>query len=500
MEAARSYLNPDEIHYALLALPSHFKELYRSGLDTDHPPLLFLLLHPIASVTSSEVALRLIPVLAGTIFPWVVYRWLARVWTAGAGLAALTILTLSPNLISLSAQVRGYTLELLFASLALFFLDKVIQNRSLGATILFSVSLDLAILSEYSALWFAGAVGVYFVLECCCGAGALRRFSPRLLAAWALGQLSALAICAVLYWTSIRPRLKLSRGPIDGFLKGAFPAAHQNLAAFGALATVKQFAYAFSSAILGIGASCLFGAALIILWRGRSPGERTRNRIFAAFLVIPFALACAAAMLYVHPYGRSRHTVILSLFVAAGVGIAIDKVVRVFRPRPWMVGFGVAILGLFWIFAADPDQNNIARSRDRRASMIAGMSYLHSSIPPGSFVLADEEAALYLRFYFPHQRTSGRQLDFGGAEGMDLGAFRVVWRRWDFGEVNNFLDDLASLRGHFGLQPDTPIWVVDGGFDTGIDARLRARFPGLSLPAYRDFDGALTVFQLPPGF
>lgn len=477
MEAARSYLNPDEILHFFLSLSVDPKQ--------DHPPLLFVLLHPIAAVTSSELALRLIPVLAGAIFPWVVYRWLAKVWTRGAALAALVILTFSPNLIALSAQVRGYTLELLFAALALLFLDTALDRNSLRMMILFSISLDLAILSEYSAAWFAGAVGIYFLLQM-----SGRKIAPRLLIAWAVGQMSALAIYWALYLLAIRPRLAFRHGVIDEYLTGAFPGPRESALAFSVLATLKQFAYAFSSIPLGVGAALLFAGALVILWR------RAPNRSLAVFLVVTFLLACAAALLKLHPYGRSRHTVILCLFAAIGVRIALE---RMFRSRPWMGGLAALALALVWMFAAEPDQNNITRSRDRKASMIAAIDFVRSAIPPSSLVLGDEQSIRYLRFYLPDPRSLRLESEFDNPQGPPIGSLRVIWRRWDFRTVDDFLSDLASVRAEFGLSRDAPIWIVDGGFDSGIAARLRDRFPGISLPSFRDIDGALNVFQTPAG-
>jgi Dolichyl-phosphate-mannose-protein mannosyltransferase len=493
-EAARTYLNPDEILYFFLALPNSFRELFLAGLITDHPPLLFFLVHPVAVATSSETALRLIPVLAGTIFPWVVYRWLSKVWNAGAGLGALIILTLSPNLIALSAQMRGYTLELLAAALALWSLEVALEDSSLPAMILFDVSLWLAILSEYSAAWFAGAVAIYFLLRARDG-----RVAPRLWAVWAAGQLAALAIYGALYASVVRPRLAMRKEAIDPWLTGAFPGAHQNLLWFSLEGTFKQFAYASSSIAVGVGAAFLFVAALVVLWIGRSPVERKRTRILATLLVVPFLLACAGGLLKVHPYGRSRHTVILSLFVAAGVGIALD---RILRSRPWTAGFAALALGVVWIVAAEPDQNNIAQSRHHLASVVAAIDYLKSSIPLGSLVLVDKETARILQFYLPG-RQELPQKDLLNSlltpEGPPLGEYRLIWRRGDFGTVDHFLEDLASTRKEFGLSQDTPLWVIDGGWDIGIDRRLRMRFPGVSLPAYRDFDRALIVFQTPPG-
>jgi hypothetical protein len=244
-----------------------------------------------------------------------------------------------------------------------------------------------------------------------------------------------------------------------------------------------------------VGAAVLFAAALVILWKGCS-GERPRNRIFAALLVTPFLLACGGAWLKLHPYGRSRHTVILAVFAAAGVSIALE---RIFRARPWIGGAAAVTLGLIWMFAGDPDQNNIPRSRNHKSSMMAAMRYMESSIPAGALVLANKGTAAYIRFYAPSRQRLLPLADFNGQEESPMGSFRVVWRRWDFGEVDDLLTDLTSVRREFGLNRDAPVWVVDGGFDSGIDSRLRQRYPGISLPDFHSFEGAVTIFRAPPG-
>jgi hypothetical protein len=131
--------------------------------------------------------------------------------------------------------------------------------------------------------------------------------------------------------------------------------------------------------------------------------------------------------------------------------------------------------------------------------MIAGVAYLRSSIPPGSLILADHETARLLCFYLPGRHDLPMEANFDDPQGAMAGPYRVVWRSWDFGEVNQFLEDLASVRRERGLSRDAPVWIVDGGFDNGLDARIRNRFPGISLPSFHDFDGALTVFQTPSG-
>jgi hypothetical protein len=445
------------------------------------------------SISSSEVALRLLPVLAGSLFPWVVFRWLARTWNQGAGLAALLILTFSPNLVMLSAQARAYTLALLFAALALLFLEEALQRASLLYMLLFTGALYLAILSEYSAAWFAGAAGIYFLLRIRSSG-----VSRPLAAVWALGQAGTLAIYAALYWTSAHVLLAdPRRAPLlGGFLRGAFPQAGESLLRFSVLGTLRQFAYTFASIPLGLIAALLFAGGLVLLWRGRSAAERTRSRALAALLVVPFLLACAGAALELHPYGRSRHTVILSLFIAAAVGVALE---RLLRSRAWVAALAAVVLLPVWGLAAQEDRNNIPRNRSRRSSMIAALAHLRAAVPPGSLILTTRQTELMLRYYLGDPQVQASRWPPGVPAQAPLGPYRALLVHWEFGTGHRFLEDLATVRREFSLGPSEPLWVVEGGFDFGLHSRPRDRNLELQLPGLRDFDGALVVFRTPPG-
>jgi hypothetical protein len=491
-QAVRFYLNPDELQYFFLSLPSSFKALYLGSRQTHHPPLLFFLLHWVIGFSSSEIAVRMVPLLAGSLFPWVVYRWVARVWNVGAAFAALLILTFSPNLIALGAQARGYTLGLLFAGLAILFLEIALETGSILHLAAFTGWLYLAILSEYSTAWFAGAAGVYFLIR-----AREPRVSRRTIALWAPGQAGALSLYVLLYETILRSELNnpLRGRLVEGYLHGAFPTPHQNLFVFAVLGTVKQFAYTFSSAWLGVLALVLFAAGLILLWRGLTPGGQVRSRALAVFLVAPFPLALAGAVLLVHPYGRTRQTVLFSLFIALGVGVAVE---RIFRSRIWIAALCALVLVPLWHFAAEPDQLDIAGYRHRRESMIAAVDYLRSSLPAGTLIMTDMETGYLLHYYLKSDWEKDVHWDIGHPADEHFGPFRVTWVRWDLGSADTFAADLASVREHFGLNPGAPVWIVNGGFDIGVPLQPRDR-DAKTLPGFRNFDDAVVVFQTPPG-
>jgi hypothetical protein len=487
IQARSTYLNPDEASFFFLALPNSSEQLYLSTRIVHHPPMLVFLLHFVIGISSSETALRLIPVVAGSIFPWTVYRWLGKVASKWAGLGALIILTFSPNLIALSAQVRGYTLAFLFAGMAILFLENALEKNSVVYLACFTVSLCVAILSEYSIAWFAGAAGIYFLVRIY-----LAKVSRAMAITWALGQAAALFIYAFLYWTSLRVLLHSpsTQGSIDGFLRGAFPQQNQNIVLFGLLGTLKQFSYVFGSIWLGTLAALLF--SVTILWSISPKGRDMRTLVI--LLISPFIFAFAGALMHILPYGRSRHTAILGFFVAAGVGIALEKLAR---SRPWIAVLAAGLLIPIWQVAAEPDQNNIEMKRHHMQSMISAVNYIQSSVPPGSLILTDLETSLLLRFYISGEKPVFLEQTKGCPSAINLGRFRVAWSRWDFENADNFMTDLNAVQNRCGLAGAQAIWVADGGFSIGIGHRLHQSYPDIQFHDIRNFEGALEIFPIP---
>ena len=117
--AASFYLNPDEAFSYVLAARQDWHGLwgfYQNAVKSAHPPFLILVLRGVLRIGHSELALRLASVLAGASFPWLVMLWVRQLAGSAASLCALLLLTFSPTLIGLSAEVRPYALAFLFMS------------------------------------------------------------------------------------------------------------------------------------------------------------------------------------------------------------------------------------------------------------------------------------------------------------------------------------------------------------------------------------------------
>lgn len=316
--AIDTYLNPDEALQALAA-EGGWGDALRNSLKLTHPPLIIVVTHAALLVSRAELAVRLVPVLAGSLFPVLLFLWLWKVAGKIAAISALFLLTLAPNLVVVSAQLRSYTLALLLLSASLVVLEDALDRNQWQSMLVYSLLLWLCILSDYSMAWFVGAAGVYCLLR-------LKGSSGRVRATWAAGQLVALALYGFLFAIQIGNFRggTTEQAAVSVWLRAGFPQTGGMLA-FPFVNTVKQFAYLMASVPAGMVASVLFAAALFLLWTGRTGIERSKSRALAVLIVVPFLLNIAGAYAHLFPYGRSRHTLVIGLFCACGMAIFVER-------------------------------------------------------------------------------------------------------------------------------------------------------------------------------
>ena len=113
--AQATFFNTDEAWHYSLANQSSLAAAYKASLTLLHPPLLVFVLYFWRHLGTSNLWLRLPAVLAGTALCWAVYQWLSRVFGRSVGWAGLILVTFLPPIIALSAELRQYTLMLVFA-------------------------------------------------------------------------------------------------------------------------------------------------------------------------------------------------------------------------------------------------------------------------------------------------------------------------------------------------------------------------------------------------
>lgn len=450
-----TYLNPDEALQALLAFGS-WKDTLHGSLTVTHPPLLILVTHAVSLFSRKELALRLIPVLSGSLFPVLLFVWLRRVAGSMAAMGALLLLTMAPHLISLSAQLRSYTPALLFLSASLVLMEEAIEHREWRLMMAFGVLLWLCILSDYSMAWYVAGVGVYAVLR-------LRGAPVPVRAVWAAGQVAALSLYALLYVFQIRHfhGSSIAQDAITDWLKTSFPAPGHVLI-FPFENTVRQFTYLMASAPLGVLASALFAAAIVVLWTGRTRVDRNKARALAVLLVVPFALAILGAYAHQFPYGATRHTVVIGTLAAIGIAILLAAWPR---RAATAVLWGALLLTPLWLWKADPDPQDIGSYRNRKELIQQCLAYMRTTIPPGALIFTERETMLVLSYYGGQNEALPLTVRGHFLETRLDSRWRVAVADERYNTPEAYRAGLAAFRQHYGLGQGDPVWVLDGGWD-----------------------------------
>ncbi len=453
--AGTLFLNPDECMHLIAGAGGDWAGVH-------HPPLLLWWLWLASLVSEQPWWLRLLPVVAGALTAPATGYWLRRFLTTGTAWGLAALVAVSPNLVLLSIQLRGYAVAMLGTVLALYALDRAIAERSRRMLVWHFAALLLAILSEFGAVWVLLAAGLYGVAVM-----ARRQECRVLLPVWVAGQCALAGVMGMLYLFILRvvtealPVHKL----LAGYLHASIPAEGQNPLAFVAIGVWKQFAYLSSSWAAGLAAGALAAAGLWVWWR------RADERFV---LVTAVFLPAAAALAMLHPFGRTRHTVLTGLVALAAMGAGIELLGRY---RVWLAAAAAVTLCLL----PTPDSMNVPTGYGERAGWERALDQMVAAIPDGTTVLTDRETSLMLQ----------TRLVPRGERRLKSAGFR--YKGWSVVSPRAF--DWKALRTEqiLAIAPAGPVWVIDMGFS--VD-NLKERAPTLGLTAVIDVPGVLYAARL----
>lgn len=134
------------------------------GTGEPNPPLFYWAEHFILNFGNSELILRLIPAISGTLSIPLVFFIGRLVLDRHAGVIAAVLLTVSPFHIMYSQDARSFTLLLLIVCVALVFYLKGIFSGSLRSWILFGIFSALAFWLHFYVIIF---IATLFLLVLC---------------------------------------------------------------------------------------------------------------------------------------------------------------------------------------------------------------------------------------------------------------------------------------------------------------------------------------------
>ncbi|HSB77047.1 MAG TPA: glycosyltransferase family 39 protein [Terriglobales bacterium] len=479
------FLNPDEALIYFLSAQKSLAATYRASLLTAHPPLFYVLLYYWRLLGNSELMLRLPSVLAGTAFCWMAFKWLGRIAGSLTALVALVFFCFTPALVSLGAEVRQYSLLLLFLAACLYFLETALQENSAPAILVFSASLWLAILTQYSAWLFCLVVGIYALLRFA------RRPPPaRVLGCWGAGQAIALAIYAVLYRTQLPWLLKMAQ--VDKVFQG-----EQSRVASIPRETFRLFHYLFSQPVVGSVVLLLFVLGIITVWRPPAVDDPAKptGRQLAWLLFLPFVLSWAAALAGLYPFDGTRHSVVLALFVVAGATLGLT---RYGRPGSWNMPVVAAVLLIACYMFAAPLGAYIKPRNQRRRLMAEAVAFLRQSTPPRRVFLLDDQSTYLFRYYFCRDQAAAFSEVPGQFRDYFCGGYRVAGsRQWMLTPAQLPLDLNRAAR-LYRLPPGQEVWIFQAGWNVNKEPELVSRLRDFGCPAPRRFGENLLACRLSP--
>jgi len=495
--ASGTFLNPDEALHYLLANQSSCRLAYHASLTNAHPPLLTLVLYFWRGVGASEFVLRLPSVIAGTVFCWIFFQWLTRIVGPITGFIGLILATFLPPMVALAAEVRQYALLLLFLSTAAYLLEHALAENSAGMMLLSAISLYLALLSHYSAILFAAAMGIYSLLRVIA-----RRPSPQVCAAWVMGQAGAVGLVTALYVTHIS-KLKgdYAAGTIHGWLANSFfRPGHENPLLFAIARTGGVFQYIFGQLAVGDVAFLAFIAGVMLLWRENVPSADpiVPYRQLGLLLALPFALGAGAAIAGIYPYGGTRHSAFLIMFAVAGVSFLLAKLVK------QQVGCGI-VLAIFVVVVCNafgkPHRPYMLREDQSRVQMTRAMGFIRSQIPQSDLIFVDYQTRLLLGYYLCPQQPVSFSAPVGRLEEFRCGEHRVVAAGPDLYifTAENFLPRWNELLRSVPSEPTPAIWVLQAGWEVDLLHELESGAQEFRELNPQSFGKNITIFELTAG-
>jgi 4-amino-4-deoxy-L-arabinose transferase-like glycosyltransferase len=498
--ASGTFLNPDEaLHFRLANQPT-LALAYKESLTASHPPLLTLVLFYWRALGTSELCLRMPLVLASVAFCWIFYKWLAKAAGELAAFIALLFVAFLPPIVALSAEIRQYPLMLVFLASALYFLDQAFDKQSASRMAAFSLCLYLAMLSHYSAFWFAAALGIYALVRIL-----TERTRGGFVASWIASQLGGVALAIVLYKTHLSKlgvgdsRPVLQGWMSDEFLtRSYFDPAHGNRILFLLGHSFGVFQYFFGQLVVGDVMGLLFIAGTVLLLRGKGLPDHLRQRRLALLIILPFAIACAASMAHVYPYGGTRHMAFLIIPAMTGVSIAIARMSSERSSRG--IAAAALVLAACLIFGK-PRRPTIDRADQRSSHMTAAMDFIAQNVQASDLIFTDYHSDLVFGHYLCRQKSIDLNEATPMFEEFSCGGHHVVstyYKIWMF-HADSFGEDWRRLVQAYGLKQGTAVWVFQSGWDPSVSDGLRREFPEFRDLRIEPFGNNITIFKLTVG-
>jgi len=240
------------------------------------------------------------------------------------------------------------------------------------------------------------------------------------------------------------------------WLGGDLPQSQAHLLVFALKGTYRQFSYLFQIRSLAWLGAVAFLLGLFKLWRDKL-------HLHAMLLVLPFCLACLGAIFHLFPYGDTRHTALLGIAIAAGLGIGVaaltgKRILPILAVAPPVI--------LIWNILAADSSLTIPRNRHQLTAMREGIEFLHRSVPSGSVIVTDVGTDLILGYYLGCPDYEFDDPDEAYRLRQCAGFHFVVAPTFQFSGPANLGEAFSQVKTKYHLEQ--PPWVAASGFDIRV--------------------------------
>lgn len=331
----RVWINPDEGIYYSMVTWTEWDSFWEEYSNNAHPPLFYLVLRAMSTVTLDVSALRSIALVFGC--GWVIAMFLFARECVGrgavatlTGLIAACLVAISDTGIVMSQLIRPYSMQMALMTFGLYFLVRYIREPRRWLLPAYATLMILATLTHYATLLVIGGVAI-----ACMVLLVSRDLDPRRVRSLLLWNLPLFVVVALCYWFHIRTNL-------DGS-QIAIAAANSWLEPFmmDSLAEAWPLLLGLFSAHIQPGFE---GPVAVVFFAGLALAIYRKNLFLFALPLATIAIAVMASAAHKYPFGGSRHSVYLLMVVALPVAFGVASMLAGGR-RAATAG-SVALVGL----------------------------------------------------------------------------------------------------------------------------------------------------------
>lgn len=155
----------DEATQVILSSQAISEIIYNRTADF-HPPLSYLLYHFWSKLGTSEVWLRLMPVIFGVGTVAILYMLVSKITNKKIALLCAFLFSIAPYHIYYSQEVRMYSLATLLSTLSMYFFVNIVKEKRLIDTLGYVVITTLLLYTHYLGVFLVLSQFV-FILICC---------------------------------------------------------------------------------------------------------------------------------------------------------------------------------------------------------------------------------------------------------------------------------------------------------------------------------------------